>query len=94
MQHWGQNTNLVVLDLFNMCWTNSSWPSKINFIKEAGKSASDIASSFRPISITSHNGKLFERMIERRLRTLLEEESIIEAEQEGFQRRKKAIRSL
>ena len=97
LQNWGHNTKLAVLDLFNMCWTKSIWPwgtSKIIFIKKAGKSAYDIASSFRPISITSHVGKLFERMIERRLRTFLEEESIIEEEQEGFQRGKNTLRSL
>ena len=33
-------------------------------------------------------------MIERRLPTFLEEESIIEEEKEGFQRRKKTLRSL
>ena len=96
LQNWGQNTNLAVLDLFNRCWTKSIWPwgtSKIIFIKEAGKSAYEIASSFRPISITSHIGKLFKRMIERRLRTFLEEESNIE-EQEGFQRRKNTLTSL
>ena len=97
LQNWGHNTKMAVLDLFNLCWTKSIWPwgtSKIIFIKKAGKSAHDIASSFRPISITSHIGKLFERMIERRLRTFLEEESIIEKEQEGFQRGKNTLRSL
>ena len=97
LQNWGHNTKLAVLDLFYMCWTKSIWPwgtSKIIFIKKASKSAHDIASSFRPISIRSHIGKLFERMIERRLRTFLEEESIIEEEQEGFQRGKYTLRFL
>ena len=96
-QNWGHDTKLAVLDLFNMCWTKSIWPwgtSKINFIKKTGKSAYDIPPSFRHISITSHIGKLFERMIKRRLRTFLEEESIIEEEQEGFQSGKNTLRSL
>ena len=97
LQNWGHNTKLAVLDLFNMCWTKSIWPwgtSKIIFIKKAGKSAYYIASSFRPISIKSHIRKLFERMIVRRLCTFLEEESIIEEEQEGFQRGKNTLRSF
>ena len=67
-QNWGPNTKMAVFDLFNLCWIKSIWPwgtSKIIFIKKADKSAYDISSIFRPISITSQIGKLFQRIIER-----------------------------
>ena len=86
-QNWGPNTKMAVLDSFNTYWTKSIWPwgaSKIICIKEADKSAYDTASSFRPLSITRHIGKLFERMIDRRLHSFQEEEVSSKKNKKGF----------
>ena len=68
--------------------------SRVIFMKKPGKSNYAFSSSYRPITLSSHVGKLFERMINRRLRTFFTSGKIIEEEQEGFRKKRSTVRSL
>ena len=97
LKHFGIRMKLRLLKFFNSCWHESTWPwnsSRVIFIKKPGKSNYAISSSYRPIILSSHVGKLFERMINRRLRTFFTSGKITEEEQEGFREKRSTIRSL
>ena len=97
LKHFGIRMKLRLLKLFNSCWHESTWPwnsSRIIFIRKPGKSNYAFSSSYRPITLSSHVGKLFERMINRRLRTFLTSCIIIEEEREGFRAKRSTVRSL
>ena len=51
-------------------------------------------SSYRPITFSSHVGKLFERLLESRIRALAEHEGILDKEKEGFRKQKSTERLL
>ena len=88
---------LRLLKLFNSCWHESAWPwnsSRVIFIKKPGKSNYSSSSSYRPLTLSSHVGKLFERKINRRWRTFFTSCKIIEEEQEGFREKRSTVRSL
>ena len=97
LKHFGIRMKLSLLKLFNSCWHESTWPwnsSRVILIKKPGKSNYAFSSSYRPITLSSHVGKLFERMINRRLRTFFTSCKIIEEEQEGFREKRSTVRSL
>ena len=54
-------------------------------VPKAGKPPSN-PSSYRPISLTSHLGKIYERLIKCRLEYHLQKENVIPLNQAGFQR--------
>ena len=93
----GIRMKLRLLKLFNSCWHESTWPwnsSPINFIKKPCKSNYPFSSSYRPITSSSHVGKLFERMINKRLRTFFTSGKIIGEEQEDFREKRSTVWSL
>ena len=97
LRHFGPNMKTCLLDLFNECYLQSEWPwkqSRVLFIKKSGKSDYTSSSSYRPLTISSHVGKLFERMINNRLRHTLETQNLLEEEQEGFRAKRSSVRSL
>ena len=97
LKHFGIRMKLRLLKFFNSCWYESTWPwnsSRVIFIKKPGKSNYSSSSSYRPLTLSSHVGKLFERMINRRLRTFFTSCKIIEEEQEGFREKRTTVRSL
>ena len=51
-------------------------------------------SAYRPISISSHIGKRFERILNNRLKTFMLENNLIDPEQEGFLHNKNTTRSV
>ena len=72
LKHFGIRMKLRLVKLFNSCWHESTWPwnsSRVIFIKKLGKSNFASSSSYRPLTLSKHVGKLIERMINRRLRT-------------------------
>ena len=96
LKHFGIRMKLRLLKLFNSCWheSTSSWnSSRVIFIKKPGKSNYAFSSSYRPITLSSHVGKLFESMINRRLRTFFTSGKIIEEEQ-NFREKRSTARSL
>ena len=97
LRHFGPSMKLAILELFNECWNNAEWLwslSRISFLRKPNKESYDICSNYRPLSISSHIGKLFQRMIDKRLRAYFADSSLIDEEQEGFQPKHSTTRSL
>ena len=97
LKHFGIRKKLRLLKLFYSCWHESTWPcnsSRVIFIKKPGKSNNAFSSSYRPITLSSHVGKLFERKINRTLRTFFTSRKMIEEEIEGFREKRSTGRSL
>ena len=97
LKHFGIRMKLRLLKLLKSCWHESTWPwnsSRVHFIKKPDKSSYAFSSSYRPIIISSHVGELFERMINRRLRTFLTSCEIFKEEQKGFREKRSTVRSL
>ena len=67
--------------LFNKCMEEKTWPwvtNKVIFMRKPGKSNYSSPSSYRLITISSYVGKVFERLLESRIRTLAEHEGILD----------------
>ena len=97
IKHVGPNAKTFLMELNNTCWDHAVWPwslSQIVFIRDPNKDKYDDCSSYRPISIASHFGKLFERMLCDRLNHFLEYNNVLSDEQEGFRRKRNTVRSL
>ena len=97
LKHFGPKMKQSLLNFFNDCYRSANWPwktSKVIFIKKAGKANYTSSSSYRPLTISSHVGKLFERILNKRLKIFLENNLLIEEEQEGFREKRSSVRSL
>ena len=97
LKHFGPKMRQCLLNLFNDCYRSAIWPWKVSrviFIKKPGKATYTSSSSYRPLTISSQVGKLFERMLNRRLKSFLERNLLIEEEQEGFREKRSSVRSL
>lgn len=84
--------------IFNVCLLNSYFPqswkvSKIRSILKPGKSPNEI-NSYRPISLLSTLGKIFERLILNRLESHLESRNPIPSHQYGFRKGKSCCHQL
>ena len=83
--------------LFNLCLRNGKWlwnSSNIVFLKKESKDSYSKPGSYRPISISSYIGKLFEKIIVRRLDQYLLKVGILDANQEGFSKGRSTVRYL
>ena len=72
LKQLGIRIKLSLLNLFKSCWHESTWPwksSRFIFIKKPGKSNYASSSSYIQLTLSSHVGNLFERIIYSRLRT-------------------------
>ena len=97
LKHFGTRMELRLLRLFNKCLYKSTWPwnsSLVIFIKRPGKSNYASSSSYRPPTLSSHVGKVIERLIKRSLRTFFTSCKTIEEEQEDFREKRSIVRSL
>ncbi len=79
-----------LLAIFNLSFSTGNSPQEwrtalIVPILKHGKSASDLA-SFRPISLTSCIGKLFERMLAVRIYHIAESNGLLNSQQAGFRK--------
>ena len=87
----------VLITLFNRCLVTSKWPwpeARALFIKKPSKPDYTDPSAYRPLSITSHIGKIFERILNKRLTCYLMKNQLIDQEQEGFLANRNTTRSL
>lgn len=80
----------AVLEFFNTCWTKDTIPgawkeASIIAIPKPGKAA-DQAASYRPIALTPHLGKLYERLVKNRLNHFLDANNVIPLYQAGFRK--------
>ena len=97
IKNLGVNAKTFLLEIFNTCWEHAVWPcslSRIVFIRKPNKDRYDDCSSYRPLSISSHFGKLFERMLCNRINYFTGTENILADEQEGFRSKRNTVRSL
>ena len=94
----GPTFRTCLINLFNSCLSSASWPwneTRVLFLKKPSlKPNYSEPSAIRPISISSPIGKLFERILNNRLKTFMLENDLIDQEQEGFLQNKKTTRSL
>ena len=79
----------TLLGFFQRCWDGGTIPAEWKHavvvpIHKQGKARKEIA-SYRPISLTSHLGKVYERVIKRRLEYFCETKKVFPACQAGFQ---------
>ena len=89
------NTISICLHLINSAFIMRIWPfdkTIVKFLKKSGKTDYSNPSSWRPISLTSHLGKVVDRVIDRRLRSsdILD----IDEQQFGFQQGKSTLHYL
>ena len=90
IQHYPPNILHFVTDYFNRCWREGcvpdAWTSALVVpILKHGKPRRD-PKSYRPISLTPHTGKVFERLVKGRIEHLLEKEKVIPILQAGFRK--------
>ena len=93
----GPTFRTCLINLFNSCPSSASWPwneTRVLFLKKPLKPYHSEPSAYTPISISSHIGKLFERILNNRLKTFMLENNLIDQEQEGFMQNKKTTRSF
>jgi ribonuclease HI len=79
-----------ILCLFEKCWINGTVPlawktATVTPIPKAGKPRKN-PSSYRPISLTSHLGKIYERIVKERLNYYCESKGVIPRCQAGFRK--------
>ena len=85
----------ICLHLINNAFFMGTWPfdkTIVKFLKKSGKTDYSNPSSWRPISLTSHLGKVVERVIDRRLRSSVILD--IDEQQFGFQPGKSTLHYL
>ena len=91
LRHTGSFFKIACLKLFNLCLHAGTciWIlGVVIFLRKPHKEDYNNANSYRPITLTSYVGKLFERIIKRRLRNDLEAKELIDDSQEGFRKRR------
>ena len=97
LKQFGIRMKRMLLKFFISCWHESTLPwnsSRIISIMKPGKSIYASSSSYRPLTLSSHVRKLFERMIIRRLHTFFTSCKLIEEEREGFREKRSTLRFL
>ena len=91
LRHTGTFFKIACLKLFNLCLHAGTYIwnlGKVIFIWKPHKEDNNIANSYRPNTLTPYVAKLFERIIEKRLRNDLEAKGLIDDSQEGFRKRR------
>ena len=87
-----------ILEMFNHIWMTGNIPQtfKHAIIIPIFKSGKDkqTPSSYRPISLTSHMGKLLETIINKRLNYHLEENNLLNQKQAGFRKNRQTLDQL
>ena len=97
LKHLDSDTIYALTRLFNFRLRNDKWlwnSSNIIFLKKDGKDSYRKPGSYRPISISSYIGKLFEKILVDRLDQYLLKVGILDANQEGFSNDRSTVRYL
>ena len=79
-----------LLILFQRCWAEGDYPTEwkhaiVTPIPKKGKPRQDLG-SYRPISLTSHMGKIYERIVKDRLEHFCHKQGVIPVCQAGFRK--------
>ena len=88
----------ILSDFYSRCWTMGEVPqawrhAEVVGIHKPGKPARNPA-SFRPISLTPHLGKVYERIVKARLEYYLEKNNIIPQFQAGFRKHRSCMEQV
>lgn len=80
----------LVLSLYQRCWESGSVPATwrtavVVAIPKDGKPLAE-ASSYRPIALTPHLGKVYERILKNRLEHFLDTKKVLPLNQAGFRK--------
>ena len=87
LKHLNINSCRYLAELYSLCLQSGSWPwteSYITFIKKSDKKTYLDPGSYRPLTLSSYIGKIFERILEHRLKVHCKLYDIIDDAQEGF----------
>ena len=98
LKHMSDSTLGIWLTLFDRIWKEDSFQREWKLacvipLQKKNKDPSD-PKSYRPISLTSHPGKLLEGMVKARLERYLESRNIINPFQSGFRKGRSTIDQL
>ena len=98
IKQFPMETKEILLNFFNFIWQNGyvldCWKeAQVTAIQKPGKPAKD-PSSYRPISLTPHISKLYERLVSIRLDHFLEKNNVIPRCQSGFRRGRSCVENL
>ena len=93
-----QNMKLILLDFYNHCFTLGSIPTGWNTatiipLHKAGKPKKH-PTSYRPVALTAHIGKLYERIIKNRLEWYLEKNNHLSIYQSGYRKKRGCTEQL
>ena len=95
IRRFPESMTKVLLDFFQKCWDSGQIPSAwkeavVVAIPKAGKPP-QAPSSYRPIALTAHLGKVYERLVKNRLEYHLEKHGIIPRCQAGFRKGRRCM---
>ena len=90
IKHFPTITRQELLVFYRSCWSQGKIPrawkeARVQALLKQGKPPKS-PSSYRPVSLTPHLGKLYERIIKERLEFFLEKNNIIPVFQAGFRK--------
>lgn len=97
LKHFGPKAIKLLQKIFNICFSEKLWiwdNCEVIFLKKEGKKSYSVPGSYRPISITSYLGKLFESIIAHRIISFLIIKHCTDPDQEGFTEGRNPIRYL
>ena len=97
LNHLGPIAIKVMEHLFNLCFDNGVWQwnmAEVIFLRKEGKTNYSQPGAYRPISITSYVGKLYEKIIAIRLDDHFKSGGILDEDQEGFTKARNTVRYL
>ena len=88
----------ILHDFYNYCWSTGDIPqswkeAQVVPIYKQGKPNKD-PKSYRPISLTHHLGKVFERIIKYRLDDYLEKQDVLPRYQAGFRKHRSCMEHI
>ena len=97
LRHLGVRAVELIRTLLNSCLSAGEWiwdTADVIFLKKVGKPDYTNPGSYRPISITSYIGKVFEKIIASRLENFFKATGINDVYQEGFTKKRNTVRYL
>ena len=98
IKRFPNKTKQALLQYFNYLWQSGSMPkvwreAHVSAIPKPGKPKKD-PKSYRPIALTPHVSKLYERLVKNRLEFFLENNNLIPKCQSGFRRGRSCTENL
>ena len=97
LKNLGKKALHTLHQLFNTCLNKGCWlwgEGEVIFLRKSDKSSYADPASYRPITISSYIGKLFEKIIAARLELFLFSIGEHDVDQEGFTRGRNTVRYL